>query len=90
MIATEEEGWIDTQLADAADPNLSVEELRKLPVALQRRQILKWLRAQKITNTGFDVVERLRGLLDHDTRVSKINLPQDRHARRRAGKIFIE
>jgi hypothetical protein len=35
-------------------------------------------------------VERLRGLLDHDTRVSKINLPQDRHARRRAGKIFIE
>jgi len=90
MIAAEEERWIDTQLADAADPNLSVEELRKLPVALQRRQILKWLRAQKITNTGFDVVERLRGLLDHDTRVSKINLPQDRHARRRAGKIFIE
>jgi tRNA(Ile)-lysidine synthase len=90
MIAAEEEDWIEDQLPDATDVDLAVGKLRDLPVALQRREILKWLRAQNIVNVGFDIVERVRALLDHDGRVAKINLPQDRHARRRAGKIFIE
>jgi tRNA(Ile)-lysidine synthase len=90
MIAAEEEDWIEDQLPDAIDADLSVAKLRELPVALQRRGILKWLRARKITNVGFDVVESVRSLLDHESRVAKVNLPQDRHARRRAGKIFIE
>jgi tRNA(Ile)-lysidine synthase len=90
MIAAEEEDWIEDQLPDATNADLSVAKLRDLPVALQRREILKWLRARKITNVGFDVVERVRSLLNHDARVAKINLPQDRHVRRRAGKIFIE
>jgi len=51
---------------------------------------LKWLRLRKIPNVGFDVVENIRSLLDPDARVAKVNLPQDRHVRRRAGKIFIE
>jgi tRNA(Ile)-lysidine synthase len=89
-IATEEENWIEDQLPSATDADLSVAKLRDLPVALQRREILKWLRAQKITNVGFDVVESVRSLLDHNASVAKINLPQDRHVRRRAGKIFIE
>jgi len=101
MIAGEEENWIEDQLPDATDVDLaagassaeaalSVAKLRDLPIALQRREILKWLRTRKITNVGFDVVERVRSLLDHDLRVAKVNLPQDRHVRRRAGKIFIE
>ena len=89
-IAAEEENWIEDQLPDATDLDLSVGKLRDLPIALQRREILKWLRTRKITNVGFDVVEDVRSLLGHDTRAAKVNLPRDRHVRRRAGKIFIE
>jgi tRNA(Ile)-lysidine synthase len=90
MIAAEEESWIDNQLSNARDAELSATKLRELPVALQRREILKWLRARKIPNVGFDVVEDVRALLDAQSGVAKVNLPKDRHARRRAGKIFIE
>ena len=89
-IAAEEENWIEDQLPDATHADLAVAKLRDLPVALQRREILKWLRARKIANVGFDVVEDVRSLLGHDAPVAKVNLPQDRHVRRRAGKIFIE
>jgi len=90
MIAAEEETWIDSQLPNARGDDLAVGELRELPTALQRREILKWLRAHKIANVGFDVVEEIRSLLQRNARVAKINLPQDRHVRRRSGKIFIE
>jgi tRNA(Ile)-lysidine synthase len=96
-IAGEEEAWIGKQppgldgLSVAyATENLSIEKLRALPVALQRRAILKWLRAQSVSEVGFDVVERVRSLADPSARVAKINLAQDRHARRRSGKIFVE
>jgi tRNA(Ile)-lysidine synthase len=89
-IAAEEENWIEDQLPDATDADLAVAKLRDLPVALQRREILNWLRARKIANVGFDVVEDVRSLLGHDARVAKVNLPQNRYVRRRAGKIFIE
>ena len=89
-IAGEEEAWIDGQLLKSRDAELSVTKLRALPVALQRRAIFKWLRAQNISEVGFDVVERVRSLLDPNARVAKINLARDRHARRRAGRIFVE
>jgi tRNA(Ile)-lysidine synthase len=90
IIAAEEEHWIDDQLRDSIGVELSVPRLRALPVALQRRTILKWLRAQNISEVGFDVVERVRTLLDHDPTIAKVNLPRDCHARRRAGKLFID
>jgi tRNA(Ile)-lysidine synthase len=89
-IAGEEEDWIDRQLPDSTNAQLSVVKLRPLPVALQRRAILKWLRAQKVSEVGFDVIERVRSLIDQDARVAKVNLARNRHARRRAGKIFVE
>jgi tRNA(Ile)-lysidine synthase len=89
-ITAEEESWIGNQLAESEDLELSVRKLGELPVALQRRQILKWLRAQNIANVGFDVIERVRSLLGHESHIAKINLPQHRHVRRRAGKIFVE
>jgi tRNA(Ile)-lysidine synthase len=89
-IAAEEENWIQTQLGDSAGAELSVTKLRALPVALQRRTILKWLRAQNISEVGFDIIERVRSLADSDARIAKVNLPRDCHARRRAGRIFIE
>jgi len=100
-IAGEDEAWMDNQLPDSTDADspaaaapaeaaLSVAKLRALPIALQRRAILKWLRAQKISELGFDVIERVRSLADRDARVAKVNLPKDRHVRRRAGRIFLE
>ena len=90
MIMAEEEAWIENQLSNSTGIELSVAELRALPTALQRRRIVKWLRSQEVVNVGFDVVENVRSLLDHDSRVAKVNLPHDRHVRRRAKKIFIE
>jgi tRNA(Ile)-lysidine synthase len=90
LIAAEEENWIEKQLPESTDSALAVAKLRVLPVALQRRAIFKWLRAEKIANVSFDIVESVRSLLDRDARVAKINLPQDQHLRRRAGKIFVE
>ena len=89
-IAVEEENWINSQLPDSSGAELSVPQLRALSVALQRRIILKWLRAKDISEVGFDVIEHVRSLADRDAAVAKVNLPRNRHARRRAGKIFIE
>jgi hypothetical protein len=91
-IAAEEEKWIESlaKHSGARDIDLAVEKLRRLPTALQRRAIMKWLRECNIADVSFQVIERVRSLLDRDARVAKINLSLDRHVRRRAGKIFIE
>jgi tRNA(Ile)-lysidine synthase len=89
-IVSEEENWIESQLPDSTDPELSVARLRVLPIALRRRAILKWLRAQNISDVGFDLVERVRSLIEREVQTARVNLPRDRHSRRRAGKIFIE
>ncbi len=76
------------ELAMANERELSVRELRPLPVAIQRRVLLAWLRARGVGEIGFGEVERVRSLLAG--RVAKVNLPGKKHARRRAGKLFIE
>ena len=90
IIAADEEKWIESELRDSTHADLSVVKLRALPIALQRRALLKWLRTQNVDDVGFDAIERVRSLADRDTRIAKVNLPENRHARRRAGKIFIE
>ncbi|HEY5766485.1 MAG TPA: tRNA lysidine(34) synthetase TilS, partial [Candidatus Udaeobacter sp.] len=58
MIAADEEKWIESELRDSTDTDLSVVKLRALPIALQRRALLKWLRAQNVADVGFDAIER--------------------------------
>jgi tRNA(Ile)-lysidine synthase len=89
-IIAEEEDWLDNQVANSTDADLSVARLRALPVAVQRRAILKWLRLQNISEVGFDVIESVRWLADRNAAIVKVNLPRDRHVRRRSGKIFLE
>jgi hypothetical protein len=60
-----------------------------LPIALQRRTIRRWLGQQGIVDLSFEDIENVRLLLAGGA-PAKINLPRDRHARRRAGKIFLE
>src|SRR6185503_3267296 len=90
MIAADEEKWIESELRDSTHADLSLAKLRALPIALQRRALLKWLRTQNVADVGFDAIERVRALAERDTRIAKVNLPENRHARRRAGKIFLE
>jgi tRNA(Ile)-lysidine synthase len=89
-IAGEEEAWIEKQLPNSSAAQFSAAQLRELPLAVQRRAILRWLRAQRISEISFDVIERVRSLADQDAVIAKVNLPKDRHARRRLGKIFVE
>ena len=90
-IAAEEENWIDNQMrvSPHRENRLSVKGLRALPVALQRRTILKWLRAQNLSEIGFEAIERVRSLVDPGARVAKVNLADNQHVRRRAGELFI-
>jgi tRNA(Ile)-lysidine synthase len=91
-IMAEEENFFETLLPEKLSDltALAVEPLRKMSLAVQRRMLHKWLRAADVADIGFDLVERVRALLDVTNRVAKTNLPQDRHVRRRAGKIFVQ
>jgi len=68
---------------------LSASKLRRLHPALQRRVIQKWLATQRIGGIGFNEIESTLSLLTSD-HPSKINLPNGRHVRRRAGLLFVE
>ena len=91
-IAAEEENFFEALLPDKLSKltALAVKPLRAMPVAVQRRMLHEWLRTSDVPDLSFDLVERVRALLDLTNRVAKTNLPQDRHVRRRAGHIFIE
>jgi len=91
-IAAEEENFFEALLPDKLSKltALAVKQLRAMPIAVQRRMLHKWLRARDVPDLSFDLVERVRALVDLANRVAKTNLPQDRHVRRRAGQIFIE
>jgi len=68
---------------------LAVEQVAALPVALQRRLVHLWLSARGAADVGFEDVEAIRGLVTQ-LRPAKVNLAGGWHARRRAGRIFIE
>jgi tRNA(Ile)-lysidine synthase len=91
-IASEEDGFFEELLPREFSQltQLAVEPLRAMPVAVQRRMLHAWLRASHVSGVSFDLVERVRALLDLANRVAKTNLPGRRHVRRRAGKIFME
>jgi tRNA(Ile)-lysidine synthase len=91
-ITAEEENFFEALLPDKLSKltALAVKPLRAMPIAVQRRMLHEWLRACDVPDLSFDLVERVRALLDLSNRAAKTNLPQDRHVRRRAGQIFIE
>lgn len=87
----EEEDFLETltPVDLANNEELKVIQLRQLPLALQRRAIRQWLMRKGVSESGFEVVEEVRGLLAGGA-PARINLARDRHVRRRAGKIFLE
>ena len=89
IITAEEESFF-AELLPATLTELEVKQLRIMPLTLQRRTVRDWLRVHRIGEVNFALVERVRGLVERTSRAAKTNLPGNRHARRRAGKLFIE
>ena len=95
IFAEEEDFLSGLALPLAGHEALSVKTVRALHPALQRRVIHAWLKTRGIPEPGFAEVERTLSLLETGSTEgtggpAKINLPGDRHARRRAGALFIE
>lgn len=92
VIAADENEWL-TGLVNSSPTDgkeLAVKTLRVQPRALQRRTIQQWLQSRGVADLDFETVERVRALLEPKTKGAKTNLPRDLHARRRAGKLFVE
>ncbi len=92
MITADEAEWIEglVEAKESEPGQLEVRYLRAQPRALQRRIIHKWLQSQGVGDLDFELIERVRALLDPEATTAKTNLPQSRHVRRRARKLFIE
>ena len=89
LLADEEDLLSALSAPIALREKLPVKLLRELHPALRRRVLHAWLKHQGIEEPGFAEVERTASLLDTDG-PAKTNLPANRHARRKAGVLFIE
>jgi len=93
VFAEEDDFLSALTLPMATHPELQVKILRQLHPALLRRVLHAWLKNHGIDEPGFAEVERTASLLEIDEQgvgPAKINLPENRHARRRAGVLFLE
>lgn len=95
-IASEEDDLLERLAANAMAAiqeggTLKTPELKELHPALQRRVILGWLAEQGCPGCGFDEIESIRSLLLHSTTgdPAQVNLPGNRHVRRRAKRLWI-
>ncbi|MEY5010388.1 MAG: tRNA(Ile)-lysidine synthase [Verrucomicrobiota bacterium] len=87
QILRAEDDWLEAATPETG-PELSVRMLRPLPLALQRRTLHRWLTGNVPGEIGFETVESVRALLH--SRQAKANLPGGHHARRTAGKLWIQ
>lgn len=88
-ILSAEDEYLESLAAPwAASSSLNVETISIQPLALRRRVIHRWLRNHDFCDVGFYEVELIGSLLNKDG-PAKVNLPHDRHACRREGKIFL-
>src|SRR6202035_1306235 len=74
-IAAEEENFFEALLPDKLSKltALAVKPLRAMPIAVQRLILHEWLSASDVPDLNFDLIERVRALLDPATRVAKTN-----------------
>lgn len=88
-ILRDEESWMASLLPEIGE-TLGCTTLRKMPPAVRRRVVLQWLRLAGLPEPGFAETSLVLSLLDVENGPSKINLPGNWHARRRAGCLFLE
>jgi tRNA(Ile)-lysidine synthase len=88
-ILRDEESWM-TSMVPEVEKTLCCGTLRDMPSALRRRVVLRWLRQAGVPEPGFAETNLVLSLLDTRNGPAKVNLRGNRHARRRAGRIFLE
>jgi len=88
VLGADEEFLSSLLLPTDLEPQLSVAAVRELPLAVQRRVLHAWLRANRVSDIAFEDIEHVRGLLGSSS--AKVNLSGGKHARRRAGRLFLE
>lgn len=69
---------------------LDVAALRVMSAGRRDRVLLTWLRKSGVPDCGSAEVSRVVEMLLRDDRPAKVNLPNNTHARRRAGVLFLE
>lgn len=75
---------------EAHGPTLPVKLMRTLPLALQRRTLHRWLQSHGVADIDHSRIEEALKLIEPEASVAKINLPRNRHLRRRQGTLFIQ
>jgi tRNA(Ile)-lysidine synthase len=90
ILAAEDDFFDEWACARALSAQIETRRLQREPVALQRRWLRAWLRAQTGSEIDFETVERARDLAASNEAPAKMNLPRGHHMRRRAGKLFVE
>ena len=88
-ILRDEESWM-ASLVPEVEETLCCETLREMSLALRRRVVLRWLRNADIPDPGFAETNLVLSLLDTRNGPAKVNLRGNWHARRRAGRLFLE
>lgn len=89
LLVDEEDLLASLTLPIALQEKLRTKVLRELHPALRRRVLHAWLKNRGVGEPGFAEVERVASLLDPKG-PAKVNLPGNRHARRRSGVLFVE
>lgn len=84
-------GWALAE-AKVLDPQgrLHVPAMRRLPPALQRAAIFKFLHSNGIGNLDRELLKQAAALLDPANKSACVNLPGNRHLRRRGGRMVVE
>src|SRR5207237_5268520 len=92
QIWSEEETFLQSMIDDGKFTAAKIElaKLQSLPIALQRRAIVRWLRAQEIAEVGFELVEKIREVIEPGARTAEVNLLGVRYLRCLAGMIFLQ
>ncbi|HEY5768868.1 MAG TPA: tRNA lysidine(34) synthetase TilS [Terrimicrobium sp.] len=88
-ILRDEESWM-ASLVPEVEETLCCQTLLRMSLALRRRVALRWLRNANIPDPGFAETNLVLSLLDIRNGPAKVNLPGNWHARRRAGRLFLE
>jgi len=95
LIAGEEDAYLNSlleglDLSPKKNPHaLSTTRLAALPLALQRRAVHNWLKHHAVPKISFDLVDQCLSLLDLENAPAKLNLPGNRHVRRKNKMLFI-
>ena len=89
QILRSEEDWMNSLIPDVG-AELSCADLRAMHPALCARTVLRWLRERGVPEAGFQETQRVLALLDTKNGPAKISLPGNMHARRQAGRLFLE